>query len=135
MSFYPDKCEVLRVTNKRKHIIHPQCNRVLKTVNKTKYLGVIIQSKLNWKAHINNITKKANNVRAFLQKNLANCPVTSKNKPIRLMCAPSKNMHPVPGTHPHTKELTTQLEMVQTRAARCVTADYHRRHSVTYHAS
>ena len=32
---------------------------------------------------------------------------------------------------PHTKELTSQLEMVQRRAARCVTADYRRRHSVT----
>ena len=31
---------------------------------------------------------------------------------------------------PHTKELITQLEMVQRRAARFVTADYRRRHSV-----
>ena len=32
---------------------------------------------------------------------------------------------------PHTIELTNQLEMVQRRAARFVTADYRRRHSVT----
>ena len=32
---------------------------------------------------------------------------------------------------PHTKELTSQLEMVQRRAARFVTAYYRRRHSVT----
>ena len=32
---------------------------------------------------------------------------------------------------PHTKELTSQLEMVQRRATRFVTADYRRRHSVT----
>ena len=71
MSFNPDKCEVLRVTNKRKHILHTQYkihDRILNTVDKTKYLGVTIQSKLNWKPHINNITKKANSIRAFLHK-------------------------------------------------------------------
>ena len=60
-----------------KHIIHTQYNihgRVLNTVDKTKYLGVTIQSNLNWMPHINNIAKKANNVGAFLQRNLANCP-------------------------------------------------------------
>ena len=49
--FYPGECEVLRVpvTIKRKHIIHTQYNihgRVLNTVDKTKNLGVIIQSKI-----------------------------------------------------------------------------------------
>ena len=69
MSFNPGKCEVLRVTNKRKHIIHTNYKihgMILDTVDKTKYFGVTIQSKLNWKPHIHNITKKANSVRAFL---------------------------------------------------------------------
>ena len=54
MSFNPGKCEVLRVTNKRKHIIHTHYKihgMILDTVDKTKYLGVTIQSKLNWKPH------------------------------------------------------------------------------------
>ena len=49
MSFNPGKCEVLRVTNKRKHIIHTHYKihgMILDTVDKTKYLGVTIQSKL-----------------------------------------------------------------------------------------
>ena len=52
MSFNPGKCEELRVTNKRKHIIHTHYKihgMILDTVDKTKYLGVTIQSKLNWK--------------------------------------------------------------------------------------
>ena len=60
MSFNPGKCEVLRVTNKRKHIIHTHYKihgMILDIVDKTKYLGVTIQSKLNWKPHIHNITE------------------------------------------------------------------------------
>ena len=75
LSVNPDKCDVLRVTNTRKHRIQIQFKirgRILNTVDKTKYIGVNIQSKLNWKPHINNITKDANNVRAFLQRNLSN---------------------------------------------------------------
>ena len=50
MSVNPGKWEILRVTNKRKHIIHTHYKihgMILDTVDKTKYLGVTIQSKLN----------------------------------------------------------------------------------------
>ena len=155
MSFNPGKCEVLRVTNKRKHIIHTHYKihgMILDTVDKTKYLGVTIQSNLNWKPHIRNIAKKANSVRAFLQRNLSNCPRPVKEQayktyvsPIQWGCLEYNNQEPrnvrpileYASTvwDPHTKELTTQLEMVQRRAARFVTADYRRRHSVRHLAS
>ena len=49
MSFNTNKCEVLRITNKRniinaKYSIH---GTTLKTVDEAKYLGVTIQSKLS----------------------------------------------------------------------------------------
>ncbi len=48
MSFNPDKCEVLRVTNKRK--THPATYAIhgqeLKQVDSAKYLGIDIDSKL-----------------------------------------------------------------------------------------
>ena len=84
--FNPDKCEVLRVINKRKHTIHTQYkihDRILNAVDKTKYLGVTIRSKLNCKPHINNITKKAFNIRAFLQRNLSECPRPVKEQAYR----------------------------------------------------
>ena len=133
MSFNPGKCEVLRVTNKRKHIIHTHYKihgMILDTVDKTKYLGVTIQSKLNWKPHIHNITKKANSVRAFLQRNLSNCPRPVKEQAYKTYVRPILE-YASTVWDPHTKELTSQLEMVQRRAARFVTADYRRRHSVT----
>ena len=103
---------------------------ILDTVDKTKYLGVTIQSKLNWKPHIHNITKKANSVRAFLQRNLSNCPRPVKEQAYKTYVRPILE-YASTVWDPHTKELTSQLEMVQRRAARFVTADYHRRHSVT----
>ena len=61
MSFNPDKCEVMRITNKRKTInasysIHGQ---VLQMTDNAKYLGITIDSKISWRPHISNITKKA----------------------------------------------------------------------------
>ena len=87
-SFNPDKCEVLRVTNKRKNIIQSRYTihgTVLNTVDKTKYLGV---TKLNWKPHISNISKKANNIRAFLHRNLTRCPAPIKEQAYKTYVRP-----------------------------------------------
>ena len=67
MSFNPDKCEVIRITNKKKIIdakytIHGQ---VLHETNRAKYLGVTIDNTLSWNKHIDIMTKKSNNTTAF----------------------------------------------------------------------
>ena len=111
MTFNPDKCEVFRVTNKRKHTLYPQYkihDRILNTVDKTKYLGVTIQSKLNWKPHINNSTKKANNIRAFLQRNLSKCPRPVKEQAYKTYVRPILE-YASTVWDPHTIELTNQL--------------------------
>jgi hypothetical protein len=61
MSFNPDKCEVLRITDKRNKImanyyIHGQ---QLQIVDNAKYLGLTISKNLSWNNRVNNITKKA----------------------------------------------------------------------------
>ena len=73
MKCNPDKCEVIRITNKRQVVdsedtIHGQ---ILRRTDKAKYLGVTIDSILVWNHHIDTITKKANNATAFLRWN---CP-------------------------------------------------------------
>ena len=45
----------------------------LEEVDSAKYLGITLQNKLSWKNHIQQITKKANSTRAFLQRNLYHC--------------------------------------------------------------
>ncbi len=71
VSFNPDKCEVLRVTNKRKTYpaTYSILGQELKQVDSAKYLGIDIDSKLTWNSHIDPLTKKANGTKAFLQRN------------------------------------------------------------------
>ena len=83
ISFNLNKCEVLRITNKRK-IINSSYSfhgTALQTVDEAKYLGVTIQRNLNWKPHVqfvNSICKKANSTSGFLQRNLRKCPSAVK---------------------------------------------------------
>ena len=81
MEFNPDKCEIIRITNRRKKKIVTNYSiheHQLKEVKGAKYLGVTIDRTLSWNEHINNVTKKANNTRAFLQRNINRCPEAIK---------------------------------------------------------
>ena len=87
----PDKCDVLRVTNKRKHRIQIQYKirgRVLDTVDKTKYIGVNIQSKLNLEAPCKQYNQGCQQCQGVLtEKPIQLTPYFPKNNYIRLMCA------------------------------------------------
>ena len=83
MEFHPEKCKLLRVTNKRKvtagsYQIH---NHDLEQVKKAKYLGVTLDEKLSWKHHVAAVTAKAQSCRHFLQRN-----ITTHNKETKLQC-------------------------------------------------
>ncbi len=62
MSLNPDKCQLLRVTNKRTTYTETYyiCGQELKQVDSAKYIGIYIDSKLTWNSHIDLITKKTN---------------------------------------------------------------------------
>ena len=66
MHFQPDKCQVLRITNKRKPIIFNHMTIILANVTQAKYIGVTITNYLNGKQHVDNITKSANKALGFL---------------------------------------------------------------------
>ncbi len=77
MELNPAKCEVIRITNRKKtkivtnYSIH---EHQLKEVKGAKYIGVTIDRTLSWNGHVNNVTQKATNTRAFLQRNINRCP-------------------------------------------------------------
>ena len=76
MEFNASKCEVIRISNKRKNIdasysIH---NETLQQTKKAKYLGAVLTPNMTWNAPVDTVTQKANNTLAFLRRNLGSCP-------------------------------------------------------------
>ena len=132
MHFNPDKCEVIRITNKRRTIngtytIHDQ---PLGHTNQAKYLGVTISNNLSWNDHIDKATKKANNTTAFLRRNLSSCPKAIKEKCYTTLVRPQVE-YSATVWDPHTSANINKLEAVQRRAARFVSSDYSPTSSVT----
>ena len=83
MELHPDKCKLLRITNKSNptetsYVMHKQ---KLDHVDEAKYLGILSHKKLSWKFHINSIIKKANQTRRFLQRNVKSC-----NRDVKAQC-------------------------------------------------
>ena len=132
MEFNPDKCEVIRITNKKTVIttdytIHGQR---LNTTSKTKYLGVTIDNKLTWAAHVKNTTQKANNTLSFLRRNISSCPQHIRMTAYKTLVRPQLE-YAATVWDTSIKSQTSAIEMVQRRAARFITSDHSRRSSVT----
>ena len=132
MEFHPKKCQVLHVTNKR-NIIKASCNihgHILEETDTAKYRWVNIHHKLSWNHHIQKITSKANSTRAFLQRNIHQCPHKTKVLCYKTLLRPVKEYASIIWD-PHTNANINILEMVQRRYARFVFHDYRRSSSVT----
>ncbi len=132
MAFNPDKCEVLRVTNKRK--ITPATYTIrghqLKQVESTRYLGVDIDSRLTFIRHVDHITKQANGTKTFLQYNTNSFPCK-----IKASCYTTfvwrQLEYASTVRSPHTQRNINKVKVVQRRSARYVMKDYRRYSSVT----
>ena len=85
---------------------------------------------LSWSSHIANITKKANAIRGFLQRNINSCPPLVKEKCYKLMIRPIIEYTPTVWA-PYLQKDILKLESVQRRSARFVLNDYARLSSVT----
>lgn len=76
------------------------------------------------------MTKKANNTRAFLQRNIYQCPKKTKELCYKTLVRSQMEFASIIWD-PHMATNIHNLEMVQRRAARFVTGDFHRTSSVT----
>ena len=132
MEFHPKKCQVLHVTNKR-NIIKASYNihgHILEETDSAKYLGVNIHHKLSWNHHIQKVTSKANSTRAFLQRNIHQCPRETKVLCYKTLLRPVIEYASIIWD-PHTNANISRLEMIQRRYARFVFHDYRRSSSVS----
>ena len=104
ISFNPDKCEVIQITKKRKPIDANFTIRgkELRHTNNAKYLGVLISDNLSWNAHLDTVTKKANNTTAFLRRNVSSRPQHIEKLATRHLSGTSWNMQQLIGIHIRT---------------------------------
>ena len=125
MLFNSQKCEFLRVTNK-KHPILAQYSiqkEAIREVTHAKYLGVTIDQHLSWSEHIKQITNKANRVKGFLQRNLHSCPIQIKSNCYKALIKPILEYTSIIWA-PHTQKDIRVLEKVQRNTARFVHNNY-----------
>jgi hypothetical protein len=128
MAFNVSKCYVLRVTLARKHIIkatYTMNHQVLETVASNPYLGVELDSKLNWDTHINIVSSKSNRILGFLRRNLWHCPRQVKERAYLTLVRP-KLEYCSPIWNPHQGKYIKKIEAVQRQAARFVLQKPHR---------
>ena len=123
--FNYEKCEYLHITNKISPTISTYYMgiNIIKEVSSVKYLGVTINSKLNWSEHIARITSKASSVLGFLQRNFKKCPTN-----IKVLCYKSLVLpvleYGCTIWDPYTNKDIKNLKKIQKRAARFILNDY-----------
>ena len=95
-----------------------------------KYLGVTLSGDLSWGAHVNNISKKANQILGFLKYNIKVHKHDLKSTAYKTFVRPQLEYASTVWS-PHTVTDIQKIESVQRRAARWATRDYRYTSSVT----
>jgi len=88
-------------------------------------LRVTIDSKLTWNGHIQRIVNKANQINAFLHRNLHHCPSHVKCNCYKSMVRPIVE-YASPIWDPYTSININKIEAIQKRAAEFCFNDYSR---------
>ena len=123
MEFNIQKCNVITITNMKKNRLsysYKMNNQVIDGIRSSKYLGVTISNKLQWGAHISNISGAANRMLGFMWRNLRQAPKNIKEKAYTSFVRP-KLEYCSSIWDPYQKQDIRKLELVQNRAARFVT--------------
>ena len=126
MQFHPQKCSTLRVTRKRLKTIptYELHGHTLENVKTTKYLGVTIQSNMQWDFHIDSISKKASKTLGFVRRNLKICNKKTKETAYKALVRPILE-YSATVWDPCTANEIEALEKIQRRAARWVSNRHH----------
>ena len=130
MDFHPEKCELLRITNKRNPInsTYQIKNHSLDMVDSKKYLGIHLHKKLSWNTHTQKVCSKANSTLGLLRRNMGNCPYDVKAACYTTLVRPQLEYGSTVWD-PHTSKNIKALEMVQRRSARFICNDYRKGNS------
>ena len=78
---------------------------------------------MKWNSHINKISKKANSILGFLERNLKHCPQDSRRTAYLSLVSSTLEYSSIVWD-PYLQKDTDKLEKVQRRAARFITGSY-----------
>ncbi len=133
MKFNAAKCSSMSVTLATKHKINSRYtlhNTILEVEDHSKYLGVTIQSNLQWDKHIQEKCAKAHRTLGLVQRNIRTSNRTVREQAYKSLVRPQVEYASTVWSPWHSK-YKDQIEKVQRRAARYVCRDYGRMSSVT----
>ena len=124
--------KLIKISNKRQTInsdyeIH---GTKLMEFNSAKYLGVTIDSNLNWIDQCNNVYKKASFMLSFLERNFYKCPKTVKEQLFNALVRPVLE-YGCCVWDPFKVYQIQKLELLNKRAARFITGNRIREHGNT----
>lgn len=125
MALNISKCNLVRFTKKKQFLQTDYFlgSTELSAVSTYKYLGVFFSTDLSWNTHVNYISAKASRTLNFLRRNFKDAPLTLKETLYMSTVRPILE-YASAVWDPHTKLNIEELERVQKRAARFVSADY-----------
>lgn len=121
MEFHPAKCQHLTITRKTKPTVtsFKLHNTTIPKTDNIKYLGVTIDSKVNWSRHVHNITAKANRTLGFIRRTITTTSPDIKALAYKQLLRPVLE-YASGAWDSLTENLAGMIEKVQRRAARVV---------------
>ena len=129
MKFNTKKCFSMTITHKLTPttFTYDMGGVPLQFTDNHTYLGVLLNSKLNWNQHINKTATKANKTLGLLRRNFNHCSTSVKSTAYKTLVRPQLEYF----IDPHHQTSIDRIEAVQNRAARFALGDYSRESSVT----
>ena len=123
IKFNASKCEVMRIARTKNPLewMYTISGKILKEVDKAKYLGDTVSNSLQWSGHVSSITKKVNSTLAFLHHNLTNA-VAKVKETAYFSLVQSVLEYSTAVWDLHLQKDIDAVEMVQCRAIRDVRA-------------
>ena len=109
------------------HINYSIHDTPLSLFNSVKYLGINIDSNLNWSEQCNYVFNKANFMLSFLERNLSRCPRNVKENCFNSLVRPILE-YSCTAWDPYRQNQIDKLERINKRAARFITGNYTREH-------
>ena len=125
LSLNPQKCEAINITNKKTPVSFTYLIGLqpINWVTKIKYLGVVINFKLNWSDHCQKVVQKASASLNRLRRAMYSCTDGAKSLAYKALVRPCMEYGSTVWS-PHTAKNINLLESVQRRAARWIKSKY-----------